>query len=62
MLMKTPTRIAAFLSPLPFVQGERMEVRGSENRADAHSANPHPTLSLEKGEAEIEARNANKEA
>jgi len=59
--MKTPTRIAAFLSPLPFVQGERMKVRGSET-ARTRTPQTLTTLSLEKGEADIEARNANKEA
>jgi hypothetical protein len=56
--MKTPTKIAAFLSPLPFVQGERMKVRGSETAR----TRTLQTLTLDKGEADIEARNANKEA
>jgi len=37
-----------------------MEVRGSENRAEIKPANPHPSLSLRKGEADQRA-NASKE-
>jgi len=37
--------------PLPFRQGERIKVRGSP-AARIRKANPHPTLSLAKGEAD----------
>jgi len=36
--------------PLPFQQGERIKVRGSP-AARISKVNPHPTLSLAKGEA-----------
>jgi hypothetical protein len=38
-------------SPLPFRKGERMKVRGFRAYR-INDANPHPTLSLAKGEAE----------
>src|SRR4029077_8678291 len=37
-------------SPLPFSEGERIEVRGFRHRVSTQT-NPHPALSLEKGEA-----------
>jgi hypothetical protein len=39
------------LSASPLSQGERIEVRGST--VVLTSLNPHPTLSLEKGEANV---------
>jgi hypothetical protein len=33
------------------MKGERMKVRGSENSAAVKSSDPHPALSLAKGEA-----------
>ena len=38
-------------SPLPLCEGERIKVRGSSLSALVH-LNPHPTLSLAKGEAD----------
>jgi hypothetical protein len=34
------------------LKGERIEVRSSDNAPRAKATNPHPTLSLEKGEAD----------
>jgi len=38
-------------SPLPLCEGERIKVRGSSPPGISH-LNPHPTLSLAKGEAD----------
>jgi hypothetical protein len=38
--------------PLPFREGERIEVRGFPAH-NATDANPHPALSLAKGEAKF---------
>ena len=43
--------VTGFLPAFPLAKGERIEVRGS-TLAPA-SLNPHPTLSLEKGEANV---------
>ena len=40
---------ATMKSASPLAEGERIEVRGFVKRSQQH--NPHPTLSLEKGEA-----------
>jgi hypothetical protein len=50
--MKAPVKPPALLPPLPLIQGERTEVRGSKNASQSKATNPHPTLSLEKGEAD----------
>ena len=49
--MKARIKSPRFWSPLPLLKGERMEVRGSENSAAVKSSDPHPALSLAKGEA-----------
>jgi hypothetical protein len=38
-------------APLPLCEGERIKVRGSSPSGISH-LNPHPTLSLAKGEAD----------
>jgi hypothetical protein len=43
--------VTSLLSASPLVEGERIEVRGSPQ--GIMSQNPHPTLSLEKGEANV---------
>jgi len=48
--MKARIESRLFCPPLLFPEGERIEVRGSENGTTVKAANPHPTLSLEKGE------------
>jgi hypothetical protein len=58
--MKARIKSTRLWPPLSLLKGERMEVRGSENSAEIKSANPHPGLSLRKGEADQRA-NANKE-
>ena len=57
--MKAKIKSAHQFPPLPLPQGERIEVRGFE-RAGVKAANPHRTLSLEKGEATT-GRNASKQ-
>ena len=52
-------KLRAFRPPLPLQQGERIEVRGSETARALKLANPHPTLSLRKGEADQSANASN---
>jgi hypothetical protein len=59
--MKAQIKSPRFCPPLLLPKGERMEVRGSENPMKVKSANPHPTLSLAKGEAK-QAPTQSKEA
>jgi hypothetical protein len=58
--MKARMKSTRLWPPLPLLKRERMEVRGSENRAEVKPANPHPSLSLRKGEADQRA-NVSKE-
>jgi hypothetical protein len=44
-------RVTIWRSASPLAEGERIEVRGST--LVLTSLNPHPTLSLEKGEANV---------
>jgi hypothetical protein len=43
--------ITSWLSASPLAEGERIKVRGSP--LGITSQNPHPTLSLEKGEVNV---------
>jgi hypothetical protein len=43
--------VTTWVSASPLAEGERIEVRGS--MPGMRSQNPHPTLSLEKGEANV---------
>ena len=52
-LRKPKSGFSVFISsPLPLLQGERIEVRGCRTLQNSKIENPHPALSLEKGEAE----------
>jgi len=44
-------RVTIWRSASPLAEGERIEVRGS--MLGIRSQNPHPTLCLEKGEANV---------
>ncbi|MEY2601885.1 MAG: hypothetical protein QOJ36_1204 [Verrucomicrobiota bacterium] len=46
--------VSSWLFASPLYEGERIQVRGST--LVLTSLNPHPTLSLEKGEANVVAR------
>jgi len=43
--------VSSWLVASPLAEGKRIEVRGS--MPGIRSQNPHPTLSLEKGEANV---------
>jgi hypothetical protein len=43
--------VSSWRSASPLGEGERIEVRGATTKI--RSENPHPTLSLEKGEANV---------
>jgi hypothetical protein len=44
-------RVTIWRCAYPLAEGERIEVRGS--MPGIRSQNPHPTLSIEKGEANV---------
>jgi hypothetical protein len=44
-------RVTIWRSASPLAEGERIEVRGTTTKI--RSENPHPTLSLEKGETNV---------
>jgi hypothetical protein len=60
--MKTRIKITVFPSASPLGKRGEDGGEGFSNSMEEKPQNPHPTLSLGKGEADIEARNANKEA